>query len=939
VAALTGLKSRPFRRGFSTAGAVLAALSLLALPVWSQTNCIVPAGVDQSKSGGNFFSNFANSDYQTKLPEGSGANAAGDLNAAYFQLYYSIYNLNNYWMAAPPAGLGMCPVELVLVGDFPDARYFSITDVDMHETVTQHLADADIDPVNNKGYTNPFVPGSSGSSPPYNGSQSYVVPISLGYVPGPTTANGGTVLPACAIDPFEEDNLLDATQRHVSNDWNTNVEGPSVLSGLEPHVVDNPGHVFDPITNSGPNTAGSIKVRSYLAPPEICQNGPASCTQPTAVRRPFLIVRDIYTGCAYKTNSLPTGLVFDQAGPAPNCATDPGATGCNAVVSTENLSASGVPNWLDEIQQQQHSEYANITPQACYADGDPTIAPRPPYANSVAWVRPAQWEASPGPDDLYVGGAVSATDLGEMSSSSSNSGALCNQVQQGDGCVMRLRFQLPAMPATPCQPGTDHIAPCQLSNQALLRYMSLTFWYQTAPPGSANQYDIANGIDAKGGDAPITILSLADPAFAQIGTSGGQSNQYVTLIVSAGGNLPGWLQQPTKGPPPPCPAPNSLACGVTEGAQPITNSAHTAYSTWTTASGYTVVELSDLTGFSTQYPLLLTVRNALPNMTPPHPFNCSAAAVPFSTAEYTAGGGLMGPYAPLVDFVDPQDSTNLPQTPPQTALAAGLPPATACGVLPSTPASLNAPTLGTNCAGAGANCVQWPNQYWPSSTQTSPPPLNCPATPPSEPATAIYFVATQFPTPALTEFPAPANGQTACISQPGYCSQIVVQSAQVAPGETPFQPPLPVTIAGAGFGALPQALPFAGPASSLAPLGSTYLRISSDGNGSGIPWDTAQNPACQVYIANWTDTSISLEINLSSAMRDGYQIDKGLTTTVLSPLSDVSPLTFAEAPACPVAYSSATGGDTLTFTVTNPQNGNSYAAQVTVSPAAGTTLF
>jgi hypothetical protein len=235
--------------------------------------------------------------------------------------------------------------------------------------------------------------------------------------------------------------------------------------------------------------------------------------------------------------------------------------------------------------------------------------------------------------------------------------------------------------------------------------------------------------------------------------------------------------------------------------------------------------------------------------------------------------------------------------------------------------------------------VNWPNQYWPSSTQTTPPPLNCPSTPPSEPATVIYFVATQFPTPALTEFPAPPNGQTACVSQPGYCSQIVVQSAQVAPGGMPFQPPLPVTIAGAGFGTLPQPLPFAGPASSLAPPGSTYLEISSDGNGSGIQWDTAQNPACQVYIANWTDTSISLEVNLPVAVQDDYQIDNGLTTTVLSPLSDVSPLTFDAAPACPVAYRSATGGDTLTFTVTNPQNGNSYAAQVTVSPAAGTTLF
>jgi hypothetical protein len=79
-------------------------------------------------------------------------------------------------------------------------------------------------------------------------NQAYVVPVSLGAIPGPTTANDppGTVIPHCAIDPFEGDNLLDATQRHQSMDWDTVVQAP-----LAPDVL----HPVDTATHSAPNTA------------------------------------------------------------------------------------------------------------------------------------------------------------------------------------------------------------------------------------------------------------------------------------------------------------------------------------------------------------------------------------------------------------------------------------------------------------------------------------------------------------------------------------------------------------------------------------------------------------------------------------------------------------------------------------------------------------
>jgi hypothetical protein len=864
-------------------------------------------------SSTNFFASFASSPqqgYELAIPEESGAAAAGDRNATYFSLYYSIYNLVNSWEAQ-----GYCPVELVIAGNFPDSRYFSITSNDMHKTIAQHLADEDVVPVGTsqgQSYLNPFALGSTGTSPEYNGKQAYLVPISLGAVPGPTTANGGTVLPGCYIDPFEGANLLDATQRHPSADWNTTVpsssafQAPGVLSGLLPHVVDNPAHVFDSATNSGPNTAGGLRVRYYLAPPETCSTndatGEVTCNQPTSVQQPYMLVRDTVTGCAYPAQTVMNYLWYDQSStvsPACNLG-DNCPTASTAVLSTGDPSALGVSNWLDLNQQNQHSHEANITPEACYADGDPTLASPPPYANRVAWVRSPQWEADPGPDDNYVGGAISTSDLGNMlpTASGGPGSPLCNNSQSNpstDGCVMRFRFKLPATPGTPCQE-TGGAYDCRLGSEAQLRYMSLTFWYRT------NTQTVSNG-------NPISVVSLADPAFAQIGSG---SEQYVTLLVNVGANLPGWLQQPANLPP--CAAAHALGCGVTAGIQPPTNSppspAYPAYSAWTTANGYTVLDLTQFTGqnpFSAAYPLLVSLRNQLPNMTPSAPFNCSVTAVPFSTAEYTERGGMMGPYAPLVDYADPMNQTALPQTP---AKASGQPPESACGVLPDALPGFNAPQLSTTdeCQTAGSTCTDWPNQSWPTSTPTQPPPLNCTTSQPASPQ--IFFVGTQFPTPAPSYS---ANCSTeSTVQTPNPCNQIVMQSTQTFG----WRPPLPVTIVGQGFGYLPNVgLPFVGLAHSLVGPGhKSLLTINDDGKGpGGTAWDTAQNAACQVYISNWTDTSISLMANLSVGLQDPYQ-----QQDVLSPLSDFGPLTMGAASGCPVV-----SGDSLTFVVTNPQTGQS----------------
>jgi hypothetical protein len=135
-------------------------------------------------------------------------------------------------------------------------------------------------------------------------------------------------------------------------DWNTSVQGniPSIA-----HVVDTPEHTAGP-NNSGPNTAGSIIVRSYLAPPLTCTGSPGSVScfpQQTPVQQPYVIVRDVQTGCAYSAAWLqpPTNnLVYAPSAYDANAqlrSDPPAGTACGAILSTRDLTAQNVSNWLD----------------------------------------------------------------------------------------------------------------------------------------------------------------------------------------------------------------------------------------------------------------------------------------------------------------------------------------------------------------------------------------------------------------------------------------------------------------------------------------------------------------------------------------------------------------------------------------------------------------
>jgi hypothetical protein len=842
-----------------------------------------------------------------------------------------------------------CNLELVLVGTFPNARYFDITNNDTHLATAQHLADADMDPVGNSASpgTNPFTP-----SQPDTGSQTYLVPISLGYVPTLSATQ-----PGCGINPFENDNLIDATQRHLSMDWNTSLTAFATDSNLPAHTLDSPGHGSQTYTYgsstlpAGPNTGGKITIRSYLEPPWTCipnlYNGDISCSPPecisgtggcypgqgapSAIPFQYFIVRDVNSGCAYTKAYVEACLMLPTSNnPEITCPNNAYATANTAVVASAS-EGNAVASWVDSAQQDAHIAYAAITPDACYANGNFGAAPN--YPSAVAWTRAPEYQGLPGPDDAYIGGAISGEDMLALYSGDSDSNCQATTY----GCMIRFQFELPDMPDTPCVPATN----CGLTGNEDMRYMSLTFWYPFPSCDSSQAQSFIADPDGVNPDQDIncgsTLISLADTAFG-VNTVEvmGTVHKYATLLVNVAVNAQnklgtGFFSQT-----------GSSAVGQAWGVQPVqppppAGGTSTTYSVWTVTGGsgnyFTVLDLTQFPAFTTvgaNYkasdlcylnvngnltcnPLLFTIRNTLPNTA----FQCSGAAVPFSTAVYTNadgnGAGLMGPYLPLVDFVNPDPNVN-----PGPPLSSG-------PGIPSLPNPSYCATFPTNATPQGNGptaTIQetFPKQFWPQAGQSGPPNLTCGTTTPSPQA---YFAATQAVDP-ITSWASLED--VSCTSPSTQCSQIILPSTQTTelPGQAAWQPALALTIVGLNFGNLPTAtLP-------QAVQNSSYLEITDCIGGGTLPCPASWSSTtanCQMVISNWTDTSISVVVNLPIGVQDAYQQDYETPEAFLSPLSDVSPTTFlAAAPAtspCPISV-----GDDLNFTVTNPQTGGTGTASL-----------
>lgn len=273
---------------------------------------------------GDFFTNFQNPCYLIPLaPQGS---SKTDLSDTYWQIFYKV---DPHY-------------QLIIVGSYPNARYFSLTANDDHYLLSQTILDADIVPLTSS-YVNPYQPGV-----PYAAGQQYAVAMNFGGTPG-------NIETGCTTNGYNVDvNSIDATLRHQGINWNTNPGFFQILPTPPLHVVDTPQH-------SNPTKAGYLMVRAYLD------------INPTDSQTiPSVIVRDVASGCAY---------------PA-----------AYALQTLQIVTPNDGTSWLDHNQFLAHQTYEqNYLPALCYGT-DPQ--------NALSWARQGEVVKFPNPHSSYLTATV-----------------------------------------------------------------------------------------------------------------------------------------------------------------------------------------------------------------------------------------------------------------------------------------------------------------------------------------------------------------------------------------------------------------------------------------------------------------------------------------------------------------------------------------------------
>ena len=276
--------------------------------------------------GKKFLQNFLNGCYAFPLHAAKGSgNSMTDLDQTYAGFFYRV----------DPR------YELILLGEFPRARYLSIKVDDGHYSTQEWLYDAQIEPLASQ-FVNPFTPGVM-----FKEDQLYAVSISF----GGTQPLPEAVSPGCDLGPVNfHQNVLDATKRHEGISWNGKPDAPPW---------------FPPHDDTGPNRGGLLTVRQYM-------NEADGGNLRFAI--PVLIARDLTTGCA-----VPVAQIL---------ATESSPPDTGLITGTESVAA----NWMDLQQTLVHQHYRTLQRPACYA-----------YTPSMAlWFKPEAYLELPNPDAGYV---------------------------------------------------------------------------------------------------------------------------------------------------------------------------------------------------------------------------------------------------------------------------------------------------------------------------------------------------------------------------------------------------------------------------------------------------------------------------------------------------------------------------------------------------------
>jgi hypothetical protein len=274
---------------------------------------------------GDFFTNFNNPCYTIPFSVGNGSGGQqGDINATYFKAYFKV----------DPR------YQLIILGAYPNSRYFSVAIYDAHSGFSQSILDSSIVPLTSK-FINPYLPGTA-----YVGGQKFAVPIGFGGTPG-------TLETGCMMNGYNVDgNALDATQRHAGMDWNSDAGMFQKYPNFAYHIVDTPQH-------TNPNTAGAILIRAYL-----------DLTTPSYTTSPHIIVRDVASGCAYPADYALNTL---------------------QIVTANSTTGN---SWLDNSQISDHNFYEDVyLPKLCYGSDSQT---------RLQWLREPQFVSGASPDSAYI---------------------------------------------------------------------------------------------------------------------------------------------------------------------------------------------------------------------------------------------------------------------------------------------------------------------------------------------------------------------------------------------------------------------------------------------------------------------------------------------------------------------------------------------------------
>ena len=216
-------------------------------------SCIALVASVLNTSAQSFFDNYLKPQFLVPVLDFP-ATSGGDGNLTYYQIQ----------IPALPNG------ELLILGEFPRARYFSITAYDDHGAVIGILNDRDI-----RAYgttANPWVPGGPAGAE----DLLYAVSVRLG-------AQASTPQPSCATPLNVHENSLDLTQRHTAGTFYS-----AQQRGFSATVTGygNVTHADAPV-----NTGGFLLIRSYM-------REASATTSQFDLRKPLVWVRHVATGCA-----------------------------------------------------------------------------------------------------------------------------------------------------------------------------------------------------------------------------------------------------------------------------------------------------------------------------------------------------------------------------------------------------------------------------------------------------------------------------------------------------------------------------------------------------------------------------------------------------------------------------------------------------------------